>query len=92
MLSIVKLYIIFTKIASGIYKIGRLSIKGISEMCILLILDFLEGYRMEKSVVNITKRKDGRYMGKFIVGYDSNGKALYQYVYGIHMMKLNTKF
>lgn len=33
-------------------------------------------------VENITKRKDGRFMGRFIVGYDNNGKALYQYVYG----------
>lgn len=31
---------------------------------------------------SITKRKDGRYMGKFIIGYDDSGKALYQYVYG----------
>lgn len=30
----------------------------------------------------ITKRKDGRYMGKFIIGYDESGKTLYQYVYG----------
>ncbi|MCM1509008.1 MAG: site-specific integrase [Ruminococcus flavefaciens] len=37
---------------------------------------------MENTGANITKRKDGRYMGKFIVGYDDNGKAQYQYVYG----------
>lgn len=37
---------------------------------------------MEFSAANITKRKDGRYMGKFIAGYDENGKAQYQYVYG----------
>lgn len=37
---------------------------------------------MENSGLNITIRKDGRYMGKFIVGYDDNGKAQYQYVYG----------
>lgn len=37
---------------------------------------------MLKLVENITKRKDGRFMGRFIVGYDNNGKALYQYVYG----------
>ena len=37
---------------------------------------------MENSGVNITIRKDGRYMGKFIAGYDDNGKAQYQYVYG----------
>lgn len=37
---------------------------------------------MENTGVNITLRKDGRYMGKFIVGYDDNSKAQYQYVYG----------
>lgn len=37
---------------------------------------------MENTSVNITLRKDGRYMGKFIIGYDDNGKAQYQYVYG----------
>ena len=37
---------------------------------------------MEKISVNITIRKDGRYMGKFIVGYDDKGKAQYQNVYG----------
>jgi len=37
---------------------------------------------MEKLSANITKRKDGRYMGKFIVGYNEHGKAQYQYVYG----------
>lgn len=37
---------------------------------------------MEKASVNITLRKDGRYMGKFCIGYDDNGKAQYQYVYG----------
>ena len=37
---------------------------------------------MENFSVNITKRKDERYMGKFIIGYDDNGKAQYQYVYG----------
>ena len=51
-------------------------------MCILYIIDQLEGYGLEKLSVNITKRKDGRYMGKFIVGYDDSGKTQYQYVYG----------
>lgn len=51
-------------------------------MCRLPVLSGAEDYRMEKAVVNITKRKDGRYMGKFIVGYGDNGKAQYQYVYG----------
>ena len=37
---------------------------------------------MERTSNNITFRKDGRYMGKYIVGYDDNGKAQYQYVYG----------
>ena len=30
----------------------------------------------------ITQRKDGRYMGRFIIDYESNGKPVYQYVYG----------
>ena len=33
-------------------------------------------------IENITKRKDGRYMGRFIIGRDTDGKAIYQYVYG----------
>lgn len=37
---------------------------------------------MERSSTNITLRKDERFMGKFIVGYDDKGKAQYQYVYG----------
>ena len=37
---------------------------------------------MENAGANITLHKDGRYMGKFIIGYDDNGKAQYQYVYG----------
>lgn len=37
---------------------------------------------MERTQVNITIRKDGRYMGKFITDYDDSGKAQYQYVYG----------
>lgn len=36
---------------------------------------------MGKTSANVTIRKDGRYMGKFIVGYDDSGKAQYQYVY-----------
>lgn len=51
-------------------------------MCRLPVLSDAEDYRMEKAVVNITKRKDKRYMGKFIVGYGGDGKAQYQYVYG----------
>lgn len=37
---------------------------------------------MENTGANITFRKDGRYVGKFITDYDSSGKAHYQYVYG----------
>ena len=37
---------------------------------------------MERTCTYITLRKDGRFMGKFIVGYDDRGKAQYQYVYG----------
>lgn len=37
---------------------------------------------MENTGANITLRKDGRYVGKFITDYDSGGKAHYQYVYG----------
>ena len=37
---------------------------------------------MERISNSITVRKDGRYMGKFIAGYDDHGKAQYQYVYG----------
>ena len=31
---------------------------------------------------NITKSKDGGFMGRFIVCYGENGKPVYQYVYG----------
>lgn len=37
---------------------------------------------MERLGTNVTVRKDGRYMGKFFVGYDDKEKARYQYVYG----------
>ena len=37
---------------------------------------------MEKTGITITKRKDGRYVGKFISEYANNGKAQYHYVYG----------
>lgn len=37
---------------------------------------------MDKTCTDITIRKDGRYMGKFITGYDDCGKVRYQYVYG----------
>lgn len=35
-----------------------------------------------KLLETITKRKDGRYMGRFTVGRDIDGKPQYQYVYG----------
>ena len=37
---------------------------------------------MVNIIENITKRKDGRFMGRFLIGYNDEGKALYQYVYG----------
>lgn len=37
---------------------------------------------MENTSANITLRKDGRYVGKFITDYDGSGKPHYQYVYG----------
>lgn len=37
---------------------------------------------MENTGANITLRKDGRYVGKFITDYDGGGKPHYQYVYG----------
>lgn len=37
---------------------------------------------MEKTGITITKRKDGRYVGKFIAEYADNGKTQYHYVYG----------
>lgn len=37
---------------------------------------------METTMGSITHRKDGRFMGRFIIGYSDEGKALYQYVYG----------
>ena len=37
---------------------------------------------MQKSIETITKRKDGRFMGRFIIDHEVNGKPVYQYVYG----------
>lgn len=37
---------------------------------------------MVNTTENITRRKDGRFMGRFIIGRDTGGKAVYQYVYG----------
>ena len=80
--SLLKLYMIAVRIASGFKKFSTLYTNRIFEMCIMPISSGSEGYRMENISVNITIRKDGRYMGKFIVGYDDSGKAQYQYVYG----------
>lgn len=37
---------------------------------------------MMQNTETITQRKDGRYMGRFIIGHEADGKAVYQYVYG----------
>ena len=37
---------------------------------------------MLQNTETITQRKDGRYMGRFIIDHESNGKPIYQYVYG----------
>lgn len=37
---------------------------------------------MQQYHETITKRKDGRYMGRFIIDHKNNGKPVYQYVYG----------
>jgi integrase len=37
---------------------------------------------MAKKGTNIYKRKDGRWEGRYLKGYDISGKALYGYVYG----------
>lgn len=36
---------------------------------------------MARTGENIYKRKDGRWEGRCIIGYDKNGKAKYKYVY-----------
>lgn len=51
-------------------------------MCRKPISGALEVCGMENRSAVITLRKDGRYMGKFIIGYGDNSKAMYQYVYG----------
>lgn len=76
------LYLIIVNNSTGFEKISKLHTVGKAEMYILPILGGMEGYAMDNATVNITLRKDGRYMGKFCVGYDDNGKAQYQYVYG----------
>lgn len=37
---------------------------------------------MLQNTETITQRKDGRFMGRFIIDHESNGRAVYQYVYG----------
>lgn len=37
---------------------------------------------MQQTIETVTKRTDGRYMGRFIVDHETNGKPIYQYVYG----------
>ena len=80
--SLLKLYMIGTEIAIGFKKISQLHKKSIFEMCIMTIFRQFGGLLNGEQCTNITVRKDGRYMGKFIVGYDDSGKAQYQYVYG----------
>ena len=76
------LYLIIVNNSTGFEKISKLHTVGKAEMYILPILGGMEGYAMDNTAVNITLRKDGRYMVKFCVGYDDNGKTQYQYVYG----------
>ena len=37
---------------------------------------------MLQAIETITKRTDGRYMGRFIIDHETNGRPVYQYVYG----------
>lgn len=48
----------------------------------IAVLRMFGGLKMEKTGITITKRKDGRYVGKFIADYSDSGKAQYHYVYG----------
>lgn len=76
------LYTIFIKLSIAFQKISSLYTVSMFGMCNMPMFRHLEGYSMEKTGINITLRKDGRYMGKFCIGYDDKGKAQYQYVYG----------
>ena len=76
------LYTIFIKFSIAFQKISSMYTVSMFEMCNMPMFRHLEGYSMEKTGINITLRKDGRYMGKFCIGYDDKGKAQYQYVYG----------
>ena len=46
---------------------------------------------MSRRGENIYKRKDGRYEGRYIKGYDSLGKARYGYVYARNYCEVKTK-
>lgn len=47
---------------------------------------------MENVSINITKRKDGRYMGKFIIGCEKMVKLSINMFMDELMMKPNTRF
>ena len=42
----------------------------------------MEGFNMARHGENIYKRKDGRWEGRYIKGYDADGKSIPGYVYG----------
>ena len=46
---------------------------------------------MARKGENIYKRKDGRYEGRFIKGYNQNGKAVFGYIYGKHYKEVKEK-
>ena len=40
---------------------------------------------------NIRKRKDGRWEARYIKDYDSQGKAIYRYIYGKTYLEVKEK-
>ena len=54
----------------------------ISIMITVIIFELHKTRRGINMANSITKRKDGRFMGRFIIGHGDDGKAIYQYVYG----------
>ena len=46
---------------------------------------------MSRKGENIYKRKDGRWEGRYIKGYDSNNKAIYGYVYAKSYREVKNK-
>lgn len=46
---------------------------------------------MLRRVENIRKRKDGRWKGRYIKNYDTNGKAKYVSVYGKSYLEVKQK-